>query len=291
MNFKHVLGINQRNHALYSLNSKEAFLLAKDKFATKNLLAENGIPVPRTYLVIRDHAEIEGLKDLPFDEFVIKPNKGAAGSGILVLSKKEGSFISPTGKIFDFREVRNHVKNILDGEYSQEDDMVLIEERIRFTDTFNNLPVIGLPDIRVICINYQPVMAMVRWPTKLSSGKANISIGALGLAIEMDTGNITNVHAKIGSCDVPAVLAQCKMPVPDWEYLKRISGKASELMGLGFSGVDIVLRDNGTVCILEMNGRPGLEIQNVNKMSLSKFLDYQSNHTVVWPAANRAAWV
>lgn len=267
-----VLGINERNHALYRLNSKEAFVLAKDKLATKNLLALHGIPVPQTYLIIRDHVDILELNDLPYSEFVIKPNKGSVGSGILVLKKKDGKFFSPTGKAYDFQEIRKHVKNILDGEYSGDDDTVLVEERIRFTDQLSSLPVLGLPDIRVICIEYKPVMAMVRWPTELSSGKANISIGAYGLAVDMETGRITNVHAKVGKVDGDAVLARCTVPVPDWEYIKNISGEASRLMGLGYSGVDIVLRDDGTVCILEMNGRSGLEIQNVNKLSLRTFL-------------------
>jgi len=36
----------------------------------------------------------------------------------------------------------------------------------------------GLPDIRIICFNMVPVIAMLRIPTELSDGKANLHSGA-----------------------------------------------------------------------------------------------------------------
>lgn len=56
--------------------------------------------------------------------------------------------------------------------------------------------------------------------------------------------------------------------IPHWDRLLRIAAGAYELTGLGYVGVDIVLdRDKGPL-LLELNARPGLNIQIANRAGL-----------------------
>ena len=113
-------------------------------------------------------------------------------------------------------------------------------------------------------------MAMVRLPTRTSDGRANLHQGAIGAGIDIATGRtLTAVmnnkiileHPDTGN-DVTNV------EVPNWDTLLRLASSCYELTSLGYQGVDIVLdRDLGPL-ILELNARPGLNIQIANNAGL-----------------------
>ena len=57
--------------------------------------------------------------------------------------------------------------------------------------------------------------------------------------------------------------------IPQWEFILQTSAKGLEVTGLGYLGVDMVIdRDRGPL-ILEMNARPGLNIQIANGTGLA----------------------
>ncbi|MEE9464194.1 MAG: sugar-transfer associated ATP-grasp domain-containing protein [Candidatus Neomarinimicrobiota bacterium] len=265
------LGMNFRNYLIRSLNSKTSLQLAKDKVSFKHVLEENGIPTPRTYHEIHDFSDMKLISWLP-DEFVIKPGRGLGGNGIILLKRKNGLFHNPSGDRYSVADVKRHIRKILDGDYSGyiEHDAAIIEERIFPSEQLQFKNAIGLPDIRIFCHNSKPVMGMMRYPTLKSKGRSNLALGALGIGIEIEQGTITHIHSKKANSEyLPEYLGiRPSFVMPQWEETKMLALKASRLCRLGLAGVDITLDVNDKLMVLEINGRPGLEIQNINEISL-----------------------
>jgi alpha-L-glutamate ligase-like protein len=265
------LGMNLRNYLILANNPFESMLLAKDKVATKELLSGNGIATAKTITLIDTVWNLKLLEKLP-KEFVIKPSSGSGGAGIMVLKKEKDFFVDPSGQEYSLAEVRKHVRKILDGEFSGSayDDTAIIEERLTPSKKIVFERAAGLPDIRVFCINFKPVMAMMRYSTKETKGRANLSAGAIGLAIDIKTGKISHVHAKkeIVKITTHDLGIPDDFVFPKWKEILDISVKSSKVSGLVVSGIDVILDANDQVLVLEINGRPGIEIQNVNEESL-----------------------
>src|SRR5207245_89711 len=60
--------------------------------------------------------------------------------------------------------------------------------------------------------------------------------------------------------------------VPSWDEILEIAAEAQRLSGLGFAGVDISLDARNGPVVMEVNRRPGLEIQNANAAGLLRRL-------------------
>jgi len=132
-----------------------------------------------------------------------------------------------------------------------------------------------MPDIRILIFNNVPVMGMLRLPTKESDGKANLHQGGIGVGVDIVSGITTyatyNDKLIHQHPDTKAELSN--FAVPNWDYILTIAVQAGQTIGLGYSGVDIVIdRDKGPV-ILEVNGHPGLSIQNANLLPLKDRLE------------------
>ena len=115
---------------------------------------------------------------------------------------------------------------------------------------------------------------MVRLPTRASDGKANLHQGAVGAGVDMSRG--TTLTGVLGNevveehPDTGALIAD--LEIPGWEQILESSARAHEVTELGYLGVDIVIdRDLGPL-ILEMNARPGLNIQIANGTGLRRRL-------------------
>jgi len=110
------------------------------------------------------------------------------------------------------------------------------------------------------------VMAMIRLPTRLSDGKANLHQGAIGVGIDIPTG-ITRrgVWGNAPISEHPDTEHSIAgLVIPRWQELMEMSSRCYELSGLGYVGVDFVLDRNQGPMILELNARPGLAIQIAN---------------------------
>lgn len=271
-----ILGINNRN-ANFTLkyNSRRFYPLVDDKLKTKQLAIKEGISVPELYGVVEIERQI---RDLPaflerYSDFVIKPSKGSSGNGILVISgRAKAMYRKANGLLINTEELCHHVSNILGGMYSLggQTDKALIEYRVEFDPIFDGISYLGVPDIRIIVFLGVPVMAMVRLPTKASDGKANLHQGAVGTGIDMATGktlsavwhnDIVDEHPDTGNPVTGFV-------IKDWDIMLRLAAHCYELTGLGYQGVDIVLDRNKGPMILELNARPGLNIQIANQIGL-----------------------
>jgi alpha-L-glutamate ligase-like protein len=276
-----VLGINRRN-AEYMLpfNPRRRYPLVDDKLLTKQLAAQAGIAVPELYGVIEIHQQVRNLPVLlaSYREFVVKPARGSQGDGIVVVVERARSrYRAADGTLLDDHDMCFHVSNILSGIYSLggQADKALIEYRVNFDPIFEAITYRGVPDIRIIVFLGVPVMAMVRLPTRLSGGKANLHQGAIGTGVDMADG--TTLTAVLKN-DIVVEHPDTGNPVsgiriPHWEKLLELAARSYELTGLGYQGIDIVLdRDKGPL-ILELNARPGLAIQIANQAGLEPRLN------------------
>jgi alpha-L-glutamate ligase-like protein len=275
-----VLGLNKRNgDYILRFNPRSRYPLVDDKLQTKRLALSAGIAVPSLYGVIRTQHDIRLLPDIIRDhpEFVLKPAHGSAGDGIVVISGRSGSrYRTISGTLLDADYLSHHLSNAINGQFSLGgiQDVVIVEYMVRFSPLFENLSYQGVPDIRIIVFRGFPIMAMVRLPTRASSGKANLHQGAVGAGIDLATGvtldGVLGTEVITHHPDTTNPIAG--LHVPSWDTILDISARCYELTGLGYIGVDIVLdRDRGPL-VLELNARPGLAIQIANRQGLLRRL-------------------
>ena len=271
-----VVGINGRNlHLVLALNARRLYPRVDDKLITKELCEACGVLVPRTYAVIERFGDIGRLTELigQYPEFVVKPACGAGGRGILVVVDHDATeFHTPGGTSLSLPELRYHVSTTLSGLYSLGGlpDRVLVEERIVVHPVFGDLAVQGTPDLRVICFQGEPAVAMLRLPTQASRGRANLHQGAVGTGVDIQTGRTTGGVCRNRAVDThPDTGASLHgRLVPFWDQALAIAGTVSRAVGLGYVGVDLVFDASRGPIVLEANARPGLAIQIANRCGL-----------------------
>jgi alpha-L-glutamate ligase-like protein/uncharacterized protein (TIGR02421 family) len=279
-NKKGLLGINARN-LLYirPYNRKKAIKLADDKIKTKQFLAARDIPVPKLYGIIKNHKELEkfDFQSLP-SSFVLKPNFGFGGEGIIVItSKQENHWMTVSGKKITKEDLVDHINDILDGRFSISNvgDSAFFEQYIVTDDKIGKYSFEGLPDIRVVVHNLIPVMAMLRLPTRESGGKANLHQGGVIVGIDIAKGETTFAakHNKIIE-ELPDGLGKIRgIKIPYWDDILLISSKIQLITNLGYLAVDICLDKNSGPVLLEINARAGLGLQIANLAPLRKRLE------------------
>jgi alpha-L-glutamate ligase-like protein len=143
---------------------------------------------------------------------------------------------------------------------------------VHFDPVFAEVSYQGVPDVRVIVYRGYPMMAMVRLPTRASDGKANLHQGAVGAGVDIALGETLNgvLQNEVvdDHPDTGALIAGLK--IPQWDFILESAARGYEVTGLGYLGVDMVIdRDRGPL-MLEMNARPGLNIQIANGMGLTR---------------------
>lgn len=283
-----LLGMNARNLSYISkYNSKEHKRFADDKIFTKQFLESRDIGVAKLYRIVNNHQELtdEFFSTLP-PSFVIKPNRGFAGEGIVVINEKKGKhWITISGKRITRDALEKHCLDILEGKYSISGthDKVIFEEKLDPHESFRALTTRGLPDIRVIVFNFVPVMAMLRVPTPESDGKANMELGAIAMGIDMGTGKTTGgALYKDFIKKLPNGDSTSGFQVPFWDEILHSVSKIQHVTKIGFVGVDIVVTRTG-VKVLEVNARPGLKIQIANRTPLRSRLEKVSDLKVLTP--------
>jgi len=281
---KKILGMNSRNLRFIRPNNlKKSKRLADDKLKSKKLLFKNKLPVPGLIAKIKNRQDLENFNfsSLP-NSFVLKPNMGLGGEGILVVygrkKNSENVWVKADKSLITEDDLKNQIRNILDGSFSRTNipDIAFFEERVKLSKTFKPYSYRGIPDIRVIIYNNVPVMAMLRLSTKESQGKANLQLGGIGCGIDMATGTTTSaVQGKSKTIEfIPdSRLSLSGIRIPYWQEILELAIKAQQTSGLGFLGADITIdRDLGPV-FLELNARPGLSIQIANNEGLLSRLD------------------
>ncbi len=273
---KGILGMNARNYDVISqCNRRHLYPLVDDKVQTKILARKVGINTPNLIGIIEYQHQVKKLFDVIKNhaQFVIKPAHGSGGKGVLVIkSWAEDCFETASGRKLSFKEVYQHVSNILSGLFSLggQYDTAVIEEMVHFSNMFKDFSYQGVPDVRIIVYKGYPAMAMMRLATAESGGRANLHQGAVGVGLDVETGKTLNavMHNRPIRFhpDTGADLMQLQIPL--WREHLVIGAKAFEMTGLGYLGADIVLDEQRGPMMLELNARPGLAIQIANGKGL-----------------------
>lgn len=276
-----LVGLNERNAEFVLMqNPRKFYPRVDDKLITKQLAIAAGLPVPELYAVVREEHEIAELHERikQYDAFVVKPSHGSGGDGILVISGRRGDkYRRSNGHLMAREEFEHHLSNGLSGLFSLggQPDHLLVEYCVQFDPIFDQVSYKGVPDVRIIVFRGYPVMAMIRLPTRLSDGKANLHQGAIGVGIDIPTGRTcrgvwgTEIIREHPDTERSIV----GLEIPRWDELLQMSARCYELSGLGYVGVDFVLDRNHGPMILELNARPGLSIQIANGNGLRLRLD------------------
>lgn len=271
-----LLGLNCRNgDFILQYNHRRFYPLVDDKVLCKQRMLRQNLPVPKLIGVIELMHQTSRINDVLGDstEFVIKPAHGSGGDGIMVITGRQGGyFIDSDGKMVEQDTLEHHLTNVIGGLYSLggQPDVAMIETLVHFDPSFSRLTYHGVPDIRVIVYKGYPVMSMSRLPTRMSHGKANLHQGAIGVGIDLASGitkgGVSGNSAVSHHPDTGAPIAGFQ--IPGWNKILIMSACCYEAVELGYLGVDIVLdRDLGPL-ILELNARPGLNIQLANRRGL-----------------------
>lgn len=270
------MGMNQRNaDFILPYNSRKLYPLVDDKRRTKQLAQAAGIATPELYAYIEIEHQVEQLQALlaPYEDFVIKPAHGSGGEGILVVTGSSGDrYRKASGQMVDAEELGYHISNILSGMYSFGGlpDCALVEYRVDFDPIFENVSYQGVPDIRTVVFHGVPVLSMIRLPTRISDGKANLHQGAVGVGINLANGRTFSGVWRESPVeehpDTGGMIAD--LQIPHWDDILALTARCHDLVGLGYIGVDIVLDRKLGPMMLEMNARPGLSIQMANKIGL-----------------------
>lgn len=277
-----ILGLNARGTLYtYRYNKKKGRKIAASKLLTSKILEKAGIPTPQIYAKFKGPEDVInfGWGSLP-PSFVVKPNKGLGGEGIIVIkkrSKDKEAWITTQRERITIEDIKLHIQDIMEGAFSMGNtpDFVLVQEYVARHKAFKKYAYRGTPDIRIIVFNKVPVMAMLRLPTKESGGRANLHQGAIGVGVDIATGITTKAiwHKKLIRRKPGTKRKLHGIKIPNWNEMLSMAVKASEAAGLGYCGVDIVLHPKKGPMILELNSQPGLSIQLANMTGLKRRLD------------------
>jgi alpha-L-glutamate ligase-like protein len=297
-----VLGLNERNaQVIQRFNARKLYPLVDDKLRTKRLALEAGIAVPELYCAIESQHDIRSWSKVveQHTDFVIKPAHGTGGDGILVVtgrsSRRQKLYQLIDGTVISEAGISHHVSNIISGQYSfvGSRDCAMIEYRVETDPFFTAVSFQGVPDVRVLVYQGYPVMAMVRLATRRSRGKANLHQGAVGAGIDLASGrtlsgvlgnDIVTEHPDTGE-------PIAGLDIPMWDQFLSLAARCYELTGLGYLGVDIVLDRMHGPLILELNARPGLNIQIANKVGLKNRFTLVDNLTAKHDADEKVTFV
>ena len=271
---------NARNlKYIKGFNSKMAKKLADSKLKTKDFLRSKWIPVPNTLAILSKYEEItDDMISKLQPPFVIKPNAGFWWKGIIVIDKLDSSwnFVSNTSQVYTGKDIHSHLLNVLDWFFSLSwsRDRIIIEKKIEINDEVQILGKYGLPDIRIIVFNMVPVMAMLRVPTAKSWWKANLHSWACAAWIDIWTGKLTYItqYSKIIK-SIPWIWDVRGLVLPDWDTMLEMAVRVQKETNIWYLGCDIVMDNKDGPLLLEMNIRPGLEVQVANLARLKDRLE------------------
>jgi len=278
-----VIGLNERNIKLiYPNNAKKHYPLADDKVLTKEILHQYDIPCAETYAVITYNSDIKKAWETckKYNTMAIKPANGCGGGGIKIVKKDlEGNWTS-SGKIITEREIFQHMAATIMGFFSLgSHDRVLVEECIEPHPFFHKIYPQGVPDFRIITLHHTPLMGMLRMPTDRSDGKANLHQNGVGIGVDLNKGTLTEVYdgKNYFNHHPDSEFVIKDVPIPFWKEILEISIETAKVFPLDYLGIDIVIDKHKGPQIMEINVRPGLGIQLVNKQGLKEAIEEKTN--------------
>ncbi len=272
-----VLTMTVRNREFVGKYNPPGLLAMLTKDTVKGLLLPLGVPMAATYLILRERSDLGKFKEWmrQHEVFALKPSSSYGGEGILLVTGKQGDMYRTNMGSMSSSQIETLAFSILEGQFhGGQKDTAVVEELLVQDESLHDIVPIGLADIRVISFLGYPVMAMMRIPTVASGGKANIHLGAVAAGVRISTGIIFHsVWAGLPSPEHPDTGAPLLgWQLPKWDEILEVAAEAQRLAGIGYAGVDIALDYKRGPVVMEVNRRPGLEIQNANAAGLLRRL-------------------
>ena len=272
-----VLTMTVRNREYVGKYNPPGLMAQLTKDAVKALLLPLGVPMAATYMVLNERADLSKFKEWlkQHDVFALKPSSSHGGEGILLVNRKKGDLYHTSFGSMTASQIETHAFSILEGQFhAGQKDTAVVEELLVQHEMLHDIVPLGLADFRVICFLGYPVMAMIRIPTEASHGKANIHMGAVAAGIRISTGIVIHsVWAGLPSPEHPDTGATLLgQHIPFWEEILQVAAEAQTLTGIGYAGVDVSLDSKKGPVVMEVNRRPGLEVQNANAAGLLRRL-------------------
>lgn len=228
-----------------------------DKILFKNFISSKGVRTPKTYL----HITNDNIQDIEkihqYDEFVLKPNRGACGIDIYTLTK-----LNPD--LYQEISGRQHAWHFIDGKTRQINTIqfsggVIIEEAIHnpkvFDQFLNGIP--GICDMRFYMLNDNILFGKLRVPTIASEGYANT--GRKAMAFFVDTKGIITEQGIFNNTSVnhPDLNRSFEgTKVPYWDQFTSTAIQVAKLFKLAFHSVDLTIDVTGEGTVIESEKIP-----------------------------------
>ncbi len=269
-----LMGMNARTECIARHNPPADVRLVNNKFATKLALQAAGVSTAPTLCTISSRQELGRLDwaAMP-DAFALKPNQSMGGYGILLAAARldAETWRSGSGRPIPLLELKDHVRLVFDGEFSpRAHDIALFEPLLVVHPELADFTFQGLPDVRVICVEDKAILAMLRLPTSASGGRANLHQKAIGAAVDLDTGRISRawLDGQVVTEHPDTGVRLDGARVPEWAGVLDLARRCAAVTNLHYLGADVVVDRTHGPLILEVNARPGLQIQNVTGQGL-----------------------
>jgi len=278
-----ILWNNARNLQLIKkFNPKKAIRLADNKYRTKKFLWDRWIPVPETYAFIKSRQELQQADffNMPSQDYIVKPNKWSRWRGIYrvhipqeEIEREESMFgrtwwsrqLKVGSQMLSEQERKTRMVDILEWQHSlwMSYDAAMVEELIIPWGWFEPFCEFWLADIRLIAHNLVPVAAMLRVPTAVSWGTANLDRWWLWIGINIATGIIESmsVNNKIYKNKFPPAYAHFRgKRISYREDILLYSSKIQYLTNMWYLALDRVITEDGPK-LLEINARAWMKFQ------------------------------
>lgn len=149
-----------------TLNSYDSVMSAKNKIRTLQILSNNKVPIPKTYVISSAEYINEIMKDIGKYPVIIKSASGSQGIGVSIVESQRG--------------LRSIVQMLIDDENSAP---LIVQEYIKESSG---------KDVRVFVVGNVIVAAMERIATRKGEFRSNFSIGG-----RIKVANLSNEEKKI----------------------------------------------------------------------------------------------
>jgi len=251
----------------FSVNNQVATRIANNKYLTKKVLRQHGVPTLRSWLITKkSEAKKIIAKHQPFP-FVLKPAQGAHGNDVYVNIESEEEAFPLLDKIFKGKTDEGYLLE----QYFVGHDLrvfvvgkegVAVLERIpanvtgdgqhtvrQLVQKFNQHPLVGE--------GYEKPMCKIRL-----NGEAKRTLEKQGFTLksipEKDQQVFVRQNANISTGGIGRDATDS---IP--EKVKQLAVDACQAIGLEIAGVDILFNDqSGEAVILEINDCPGIDVHH-----------------------------
>ena len=170
--------------------NKEEVGFFRRKSSTYQFLEERGIAIPELYYTATEEVSNDLFDHLP-EEFVMKPDIGASGRGIMLLRKHGGGYIDTTGEVYTVESLVWRVNAVIKNKGTLLNDSYLFQQWLGVHEDLRKISPRGIVDFRMYFVNKRFLYCRMRIPTPESCGLANVAKGAVVVTVVED-GTVTD---------------------------------------------------------------------------------------------------